>query len=94
MEEKLPQPYSCPECQAGMMRPQRITYLTWLDDEMITVPDFPAWVCDVCGRREYDEYAMSWLSMLLNPNTGRAISDPHRGRPAANNQDHVPPVTK
>ncbi len=54
-----------------MMRLHFITYFTWLGEELITVPNFPAWICDVCGRREYDEKAISWLSMLLNPNAGR-----------------------
>ena len=47
-----------------------ITYFTWLAGELITVPDFPAWVCDVCGRREYDGQAIAQLNILLNPNTG------------------------
>lgn len=53
------------------MHLQFITYFTWLNDELITVPNFPAWVCDVCGRREYDEKSISWLKMLLNPDAGR-----------------------
>jgi len=24
-----------------------IAYFTWLGDELIAVPDFPAWVCDI-----------------------------------------------
>ena len=62
----------CSECQAGQMHRQFLTYFTWLGDELITVPDFPAWVCDVCGRREYDLHALSQLSLLLNPNAGRS----------------------
>ena len=60
----------CNECQAGQMRRVFVTYFTWLGDELITVPDFPAWRCDVCGRREYDTQALSQLSLLLNPNAG------------------------
>jgi hypothetical protein len=41
-----------------------------LGDELITVPDFPAWSCDVCGRREYDTNALNQLSLLLAPNAG------------------------
>ena len=52
------------------MHLQFITYFTWLSDELITVPNFPAWICDVCGRREYDEKSISWLTMLLNPDAG------------------------
>jgi YgiT-type zinc finger domain-containing protein len=64
-------PFPCTECAAGVMHLQHITYFTWLGEELITVPNFPAWVCDMCGRREYDERAISWLTMLLNPNAGR-----------------------
>ena len=65
------QSYPCNDCQAGVMRLQFITYFTWLSDELITVPNFPAWICDVCGRREYDQKARTWLSALLNPDTGK-----------------------
>jgi YgiT-type zinc finger domain-containing protein len=67
----LPEPFPCTECASGLMHMRFITYFTWLNEELLTVPNFPAWVCDVCGRREYDEKAISWLTMLLNPNAGR-----------------------
>ncbi len=60
----------CPECISGIMRLRFMTYFTWLNDELVTVPNFPAWVCDLCGRREYDHRAISWLNTLLNPETG------------------------
>ncbi len=60
----------CPECQTGVVRLKYLTYFTWLNEELITVPNFPAWVCDVCGRREYDERAITWLNTLLSPDTG------------------------
>ncbi len=65
------EPFPCTECQAGVMHLQFITYFTWLGEELITVPNFPAWVCDVCGRREYDEKSISWLAMLLSPDAGK-----------------------
>ena len=61
----------CPECQTGILRLQYLTYFTWLNGELITVPNFPAWVCDVCGMREYDGRAVNWLNTLLSPETGR-----------------------
>ncbi len=63
--------YHCPECMAGVMRMEAVTYFTWLDEELVTVPNFPAWVCDMCGRREFDSRAITWLNTLLNPATGR-----------------------
>ena len=60
-----------------------ITYFTWLGDELVMVPNFPAWICDVCGRREYDEKSITWLAMLLNPDAGKP---PKRGSAAARRQ--------
>jgi YgiT-type zinc finger domain-containing protein len=62
----------CPECPAGVMRMNYITYFTWLNEELVTVPNFPAWICDVCGRREFDPRAVTWLNTLLNPAAGRS----------------------
>jgi YgiT-type zinc finger domain-containing protein len=64
----------CSECQAGHMHREYIAYYTWLGDELITVPDFPAWVCDICGRCEYDENALARLSLLLSPNAGKTTN--------------------
>ncbi len=70
--ESSPQFHSlCSECQTGVLHLKHITYFTWLNDELITVPNFPAWVCDICGRREYDSRAIVWLNTLLNPEAGQ-----------------------
>jgi YgiT-type zinc finger domain-containing protein len=71
----------CSECKAGVLRRRSLTYYTWLDDELITVPNFPAWVCDMCGRREYDPRAISWLNTLLNPAAGRRRSTRRKSGP-------------
>lgn len=61
----------CPECQTGLMTLKHITYFTWLNGELVTAPNFPAWICDMCGRREYDARAVKWLNILLSPEAGR-----------------------
>jgi YgiT-type zinc finger domain-containing protein len=81
MTNKKPETYQCTECQAGMMHLQHITYFTWLDEELVTVPNFPAWVCDLCGRREYDSRAISWLITILNPEAGKAAAARRRAHP-------------
>ncbi len=68
----------CNECQAGQMHRRFLTYFTWLGDELITVPDFPAWICDVCGRREYDVHALNQLNLMLNPNAGKSVQKQRR----------------
>jgi YgiT-type zinc finger domain-containing protein len=75
----------CNECQAGQMHRHFLTYFTWLGDELITVPDFPAWVCDVCGRREYDLHALNQLNLLLTPNAGKGT---HKVRRPPRKQEH------
>ena len=57
----------CSECGVGRMHLTSVAYFTWLGDEMISVPDFPAWVCDICGQCEYDDQALNQLSLLLSP---------------------------
>jgi YgiT-type zinc finger domain-containing protein len=83
--------FPCHECQAGMMHLEHITYFTWLNEELITVPNFPAWVCDLCGRREYDSRAISWLVTILNPETGKAASQKRRLRPRPKKNDGTRP---
>jgi YgiT-type zinc finger domain-containing protein len=84
--------YVCSHCQAGMMSLQFVTYLVRQGSEHISIPNFPAWVCDVCGKREFDGRAVTWVSTLLRPDAGqpttrrpsRRISGKKRGtsRPA------------
>jgi YgiT-type zinc finger domain-containing protein len=80
----------CPECQTGVLRLEYLTYFTWLNDELVTVPNFPAWVCDVCGRREYDSRAILRLNTLLNHEIGHKVSSKRKpGRPGANPEHRV-----
>jgi len=73
----------CPECHTGVFHLEYLTYFTWLNDELITVPNFPSWVCDVCGKREYDMHAVSWLNVLLSPTTGRKPRTRRRNLPGS-----------
>jgi YgiT-type zinc finger domain-containing protein len=57
----------CPECQVGTLQPQAVPYFAYLDGRLITVPDFPAWVCDVCRHCEYDDAALEDLQSVLGP---------------------------
>jgi len=61
------------------MRLRFITYFAWLGEELVLVPNFPAWVCDVCGRRDYDEKSLSWLGTLLDPDAGNPPHPKTRG---------------
>ena len=84
----------CSECHAGVLRLQYLTYFTWLNQELITVPNFPSWVCDVCGRREYDPRAINWLNTLLNPGTGRHAPARRKRLLPKQNRPHRNPVAR
>ena len=70
----------CPECQVGLVKRRGSTYYTWIGNELVIVPDFPCWVCDVCGHRDWDQGAVLQLGMLLSPTAG------------TNTFDRVPPA--
>jgi YgiT-type zinc finger domain-containing protein len=72
------------------MRINYITYFTWLNEELVTVPNFPAWVCDMCGRREFDSRAITWLNTLLNPGAGaRKTGQRRRSRQPGSDQPQL-----
>lgn len=81
MTESLIHDYPCNECHVGVLRLRRITYFTRLGNELITVQNFPAWICDVCSKREYDEHSIHWLDMMLDPNAGKPTQTKRRTTP-------------
>jgi YgiT-type zinc finger domain-containing protein len=94
MTEEQKESYQCTDCQAGVKHLRHITYFTWLDEELVTVPNFPAWVCDVCGRREYDARAISWLVTILNPETGKTSGPKRKVRPLREKRDGTRPIRR
>ncbi len=91
MTNNTKESFPCSECQAGMMQLRHLTYFTWLDEELVTVPNFPAWVCDMCGRREYDARAISFLVAILNPDTGKTTTTQRRARLPLKKRDGTRP---
>ena len=71
----------CPACQVGNYHLKLVTYYAWHSNDLITVPDFPGWVCDVCNRIEYDEKALSQLRSLLASSTDARVIEYGRKKP-------------
>lgn len=42
-------------------------------------PNFPVWVCDVCGWQAFDADSVNWLRTLLNPPDRRERSGAQQG---------------
>lgn len=64
------------------MRPTKVTYFAFARGHMITIPDFPAWECDICKKCEFDIDALDKLALLLNPPV-RAEKPAPRGKSAS-----------
>jgi YgiT-type zinc finger domain-containing protein len=67
MQREALQP-TCPECHSGRMKPTGAFLFVERAGMPLCIPDFPAWVCDMCGLREYDHLALSELEVMLDSN--------------------------
>ena len=74
--DDLDAPVPCPECQAGTLDPRPVTLAQWFDGRFVLVPDFPGWVCDFCGRCEYDAEGLARLELMLG-----SPAEPRRPKP-------------
>lgn len=92
------QPYlHCPLCRIGTFRPKKVSYFKIRGGQLVSVPNFPAWVCDVCRHREYDPSALAELNFLLarkeSPQQRPARHAPGPEQPASSvESDRSPPI--
>ncbi|MGI6250683.1 MAG: YgiT-type zinc finger protein [Anaerolineaceae bacterium] len=61
-----PNPETCPRCYVGRIKQQPVTLTTIVSGELLSVPNFPAWVCDVCHAFMYDPKALADLNAFLS----------------------------
>ncbi|MCX6069626.1 MAG: YgiT-type zinc finger protein [Chloroflexi bacterium] len=80
MEDSKKQSYPCRECQVGTLQSRPVSYFTVQDGQLVSVPDFPALVCDVCGSTEYDSTALAELHAMLEA-TRHSLRPRRRLRP-------------
>lgn len=60
-----PLSYPCPRCGIGVCHHSLQTFVTTFADTLFSVPDVPAYLCDVCNYREFDGQALDEIEMLL-----------------------------
>ena len=92
LSKSLPEiPEVCPHCYFGRIRPGKRSFAAHTDGKPLMVPDFPAWICDVCGFSIYDPTSLLNLQRLLtNP------SEPYfpRSAPKVSKNKPVKPQTQ
>jgi len=81
IETTEPTTYACPHCQMGSLHLQPVVFAHWFEGQFITIPNFPGWVCDICGAREYDTAALDQLELILGPEADLRREAARRTRP-------------
>ncbi len=47
--------YACPRCTVGRCTPQRTTFCDIVHDQLLSIPNVVAHICDVCNLVEFDQ---------------------------------------
>jgi len=55
----------CEECGIGRLHPVKTPYLLNVGKHMLVMPDSPAYVCDICGNRFFDDEFLNGVHYLL-----------------------------
>jgi len=80
----------CPHCLAGTVHLRRVVLAHWYGGQFITIPNFPGWVCDVCGEREYDSIALEQIETILGTELDLRREAGRRARRGARNIEPLP----
>lgn len=79
-------PEVCPHCYFGRIQPGKRSFAARTNGKPVMVPDFPAWICDVCGFTIYDPMSLLNLQRLLTnptkPSYPRAAPKVSKNKPA------------
>jgi YgiT-type zinc finger domain-containing protein len=92
--EPNPQPVAiCQHCLAGSLRLRQVVFAHWYGGQFITIPNFPAWVCDVCGETEYDPAALEQVETILGAELDLRREAGRRARRGARSTQLFPRVS-
>ena len=71
----------------GTLHSRHVVFAHWFEGQFITLPNFPAWVCDICGACEYDAAALEQLEMILGPEADLRRETARRARKGTANAE-------
>lgn len=67
----------CPNCQMGRLDLQLTTFIQLYGETLVSVPNTPAWVCDICHSQQIDPESIQRLELLI----GQTGAPPNRYQP-------------
>ncbi len=56
----------CDYCRIGRLTHTKVPYITFLDDQMLVLPNVSALRCDMCGEVHFHEGFLEQLQFLLD----------------------------
>ncbi|MCL4266587.1 MAG: YgiT-type zinc finger protein [Anaerolineae bacterium] len=56
----------CNHCRIGRLTSVKMPYITFLDDQMMVVPNVSAYRCDMCGEVLFNEGFLEALQYVLD----------------------------
>jgi YgiT-type zinc finger domain-containing protein len=69
--------FVCQTCHIGHVNLRLTTYIQQYGETLISVPNTPAWICDVCHEQQFDASSIQRIELLV----GQAGPPPNRYRP-------------
>jgi len=90
MKSSLPNnPETCPRFMFGRIKRKLIPYTLIIDGQLLCVPRFPAWACDVCHAYMFDPAAMSRLeaSLSARQKTKKSPQARHHAAPSSSSAE-------
>jgi YgiT-type zinc finger domain-containing protein len=86
--------YPCPTCQIGYYQSDKTTYLCLHRGMLVSVPDMPVWMCDICGHEEFDRDAVAQLEALLGPPDGVPETQRNNSKIQSIDLSETPPLRR
>lgn len=53
--------FTCPRCGVGRCQPTVATFVDTFADSILSIPNVPAYICDVCHFAEFEQSAIELL---------------------------------
>jgi C4-type Zn-finger protein len=60
-----PAALTCPQCQIGVLQPTATTYSGIHHGMLISVPNMPSYMCDICEYHEFEVSALIQIEALV-----------------------------
>ncbi len=57
----------CQQCGMGVLHVEMKTLLRIIKNDVVFIPEFPLWKCDICKWVEYDDESLEQLIRVVGP---------------------------